>query len=58
VRPAAIFEIGWDMENTCVLRTSDHFLQALGEVVERPAGFCFADEMLVLYVVGTCCSFA
>jgi hypothetical protein len=27
------------MDKACVLRTSNSILQALGEVVERPAGF-------------------
>ena len=30
--------INWDMDQACVLRTSNYMLQALGEVVERPTG--------------------
>jgi hypothetical protein len=40
LRIAEIFEIDWDMDQACILRTSDYMLQALDEVVERPAGFC------------------
>ena len=42
------------MDQARGLRTSNYMLQALGEVVERPAGFFFSHKMTSLEFWDTC----